>query len=122
MIYIGTDLVAISRIKNLISRKGDKFINKIFSFKEQAICNNKYNSHIHFSGKFAAKEAVKKALLNYNKQSSIFVSLKDIQIINSFDGSPYVEIDYNLLNINKKQISITISHDKEYAISTALIF
>ena len=122
MIYIGTDLVAISRIKNLISCKGDKFLNKIFSFKEQEICNNKYNSYIYFSGKFAAKEAVKKALLNYNKQSSIFVSLKDIQIINSFDGSPYVEIDYNLLNLNKKQISITISHDQEYAISTALIF
>ena len=61
MIYVGTDIVSIIRFKKIIYNKKNKFLNKIFTKHEQTYCNSKINSFIHYSGKFAAKEAVKKA-------------------------------------------------------------
>ena len=73
MLSIGTDIVKIDRIKSLY--KDSKFLNKIFSSSEVEYCNNYSKPYIHLSGKYAAKEAVKKALLSaciikYNNTSS----------------------------------------------------
>ena len=56
---IGTDIVELSRIKQIITAKGQRFLSHIFTENEQSICNAKVSPHIHYGGKFAAKEAVK---------------------------------------------------------------
>ena len=71
MIYIGTDIVKISRIGDKISENGKRFLSHIFTDKEQSFCNGKISPLNHYGGKFAAKEAVKKALLSSNKKKSI---------------------------------------------------
>ena len=115
MISIGTDIIKIKRIKKLINDKGDVFLKKIFTSKEIAYCTSNSNSYIHFSGKYAAKEAVKKALLSNSIVKSI--SLKKIEILNNKDKSPYIYIK-SLKNIKCK---ISVSHEKKYAIAFALI-
>ena len=85
MISIGTDIVKVSRIKALIDEKEEKFLNKIFTKKEISYCNSYSDPEAHFSGKYAAKEAVKKALLSNNLIKHI--SLKDIQVLNKSNKS-----------------------------------
>ena len=98
MIYVGTDIVLISRIDKMIQEKGDHFLCHIFSKTEQDICKEKASPSIHYSGKFAAKEAVKKAILS--SKSVVTVTLKSIEIQNDVDGMPLVQIQNNGFNLN----------------------
>jgi holo-[acyl-carrier protein] synthase len=115
MISIGTDIVKVSRIKDLLTTKEEKFLNKVFTEEEISYCNSHSNPEIHFSGKYAAKEAVKKALLSNDLIEQI--SLKNIKILNRDNKAPYVVIEHIMgLNYN-----VSISHEEEYAIAFALI-
>ena len=117
MITIGTDIIQISRMQTLISEKGNKFLNKVFTSNEINYCNNNNDPSIHFSGKFAAKESVKKALLS-NKLTD-FISLKDIEILNRDDKAPHVVLNH-VLN-TKVECDISISHDGDYALSFVMV-
>ena len=117
MIYIGTDIVNISRIDKLISDKGQCFLAHVFTENEQSICNAKASPHIHYGGKFAAKEAVKKALLSSNNKKNIpFCS---IEIQNRVDGAPEVILNDDMGCSGNIQVSI--SHTDEYATATAIL-
>ena len=115
MISIGTDIIKTKRVEKLIHDKGDVFLKKIFTSKEISYCTSNSKPYIHFSGKYAAKEAVKKALLSNSIVKSI--SLKKIEILNNEHKSPYVSIK-SLKNI---KFNISVSHEKKYAIAFALI-
>ena len=117
MIFIGTDIVSIPRIDKMIQEKGEHFLDHIFSKNEQDICNAKTSPSIHYSGKFAAKEAVKKAILS--SKSIPPVPLRSIEINNDPDGSPLVQIDKNKLDY--KNLKVSISHAGDYAIATAIL-
>jgi len=115
MISIGTDIVKVSRIKALIDQKKEKFLNKVFTEKEIAYCNSYSASELHFSGKYAAKEAVKKALLSNDLIDKI--SLKDIEILNKNNKAPYIVVkDMIELNYN-----VSVSHEEGYAIAFVVI-
>jgi holo-[acyl-carrier protein] synthase len=117
-IFIGTDIVSIPRLKKTInSSQGDKFINRIFTENEINYCNNKVDSFIHFAGRFAAKEAIKKALLSSEKIDS--VNMKSIEIISSKNRKP--EVNLLISSELKFQCKVSISHTAEYAIAFALI-
>ena len=117
MIYIGTDIVQISRIDKLISDKGQRFLSHIFTENEQSYCNAKASPHIHYGGKYAAKEAVKKALLSSNKKKNI--PLSSIEIQNKVDGAPKVILNDDICCAGNLQVSI--SHTDEYATATAIL-
>ena len=117
MIYIGTDIVKISRIKRLIDEKGKAFLSHIFTENEQSGCNSRTSPNIHFSGKFAAKEAVKKAMLSSNKNTTI--PLSSIEIRNDLNGAPAVFL--NDKDGRDRHIQVSISHTEEYATATAII-
>ena len=113
MFYIGTDIIKIDRLSKL--SENITFLNKIFTQKEIDYCNNYLDVVRHLSGKYAGKESVKKALLSSNIVKR--VSLKDIEILNRSDKSPYV-----ILNLPDDVIcKISISHDGEYALAFTLI-
>ena len=117
-IFIGTDIVSIPRLKKTInSSQGDKFINRIFTENEINYCNNKVDSFIHFAGRFAAKEAITKALLSSEKIDSI--NMKSIEIISGKNHKP--EVNLILSSDLKFQCKVSISHTDEYAVASALI-
>ena len=117
MIFVGTDIVPIIRIENLIKEKGKRFLNHVYTKLEQNICNAKKTPFIHYSGKFAAKEAVKKALLSSKLTKDI--PLVSIEIQNDDDGTPFVHIPQE--SIKYEQLQISISHAGEYATATAIL-
>lgn len=116
MYRCGTDIVKIERIQKLIKEK-DMFIEKVFSHDEIEYCTVKSDKQtsLHFAGRFAAKEAIYKAI----SESSIVVkSWKDIEIINKEKkmSKPYVKINGEII----KNIDLSISHEEEYAIAMAI--
>ena len=117
MIYVGTDIVPISRIDKIIQEKGDHFLSHIFSTNEQNVCNEKASPSIHYSGKFAAKEAVKKAIMS--SKSLLTIPLTSIEIQNDKDGMPLVQIQGN--GFDFKYLNVSISHAGDYATATAIL-
>ena len=111
--YVGVDIVHIERIKK--NTKNSAFIERIFTTKEVKYCNSYVNPENHFSGKFAAKEAVKKALLSGKIVTNI--SMNEIQVLNNPDKSPYIALN----NLDHIKCNISISHDGDYAIAFAII-
>ena len=81
-VYCGTDIIEINRIKNSIENTGAKFLNKVFTKKEIEYCESKNKQkYEHYAGRFAAKEAVFKAVSKIlNDKYS--VTWKDIEILN----------------------------------------
>ena len=120
MITLGTDIVEIERIRSSIQRSGDRFLSKIYTRREIEICSNKPSSDQNYAGKFAAKEAVKKALLSANP--TLAISFDQIEVDNNTDGCPIVNLVEPLKKICKLyKIEVSISHVKEYAIAVAMV-
>ena len=113
-IYIGSDIIEVSRVRSLIKSRGQRFLDKIFTNKEQKYCNSKSNPSMHYAGRFAAKEAVMKAMKSsgYNKS----ISFCSISIINSESGAPFVITKF----VFSGSCQITISHTDKYATAIAL--
>ena len=114
MLNLGVDIVAVDRIESILSSdKGLRFMNKIFSQKEIDESEKKRDKSQYFSGRFAAKEAIKKALSSCDESAN--QSFKSIEILNSKSGKPYVltEVD--------QDINISISHDGNYAVAFCVI-
>ena len=112
--FPGVDIVDVTRIKKSIENYKEKFLDKIFSKDEQSYCFSKSNPYIHFSGKFAAKEAVIKSVLSSGKIKKI--SLSNISILNDNNGAPKVKIK----NLPEADIKISISHTERQAIAFAV--
>ena len=118
--YCGTDIIEISRIKKSIEKSGTRFLNLIYTQKEIEYCESKkFAKYNHYAGRFAAKEAIYKAISTI-LDDRFAISWKNAQIVNDENGNPHVEfinIDFNRI----KHIDISISHCKEYAVATAII-
>tara|TARA_Y100001968_G_scaffold327591_1_gene372929 strand:- start:172 stop:537 length:366 start_codon:yes stop_codon:yes gene_type:complete len=115
MISIGTDIVEVSRLRELISKYNDRFLKRTFSDNEIRYCSIHSDSAIHFAGRFSAKEAVKKAISSVPGMNSIPYNL--ISIKNDKTGRPYLENTFPLA----KKIDVSISHTREHAIAFAIL-
>lgn len=116
----GTDIIEISRIQKSIEKSGETFLNLIYTPAEIEYCESKKNAkYYHYAGRFAAKEAIFKAVSSL-LEDKFAISWKNAQVINDKSGNPHVEF----LNFGFKQlknIDISISHCKEYAVATVVI-
>ena len=107
--FIGTDIIEVGRIRSSLIKNGKRFLNKIYTLKEQEYCNQFDNPSIHFAGRFAAKESIIKALKSSGYKNSIPLNM--IEIINSRDGAPLVKIHFE----HKGNFKVSISHIRKYA-------
>lgn len=121
MIYsTGIDLVEIDRIEKGYQRYGEKFLNRLYSPDEIDTIKSRRSQIITaMAGKYAAKEAVMKALGVFFDDG---VYLRDIEILNRSSGMPFVRLPERLsTHLAGKKILISISHEKKYAVATAII-
>ena len=120
-ISIGTDIIEISRVKDAIENIGNKFIEEIYTEKEIEYCESKKNAkYQHYAARFTGKEAIYKAISNI-LENKFAISWKDVQILNDINGRPYIDILNEKIKNQITQIDISISHCKEYAVSTVII-
>ena len=118
---LGIDIIEISRIKKSVDEYGEKFLQKVFTQDEISYCNSKYNKHQHYAARFAAKEAVYKALASGWKEG---LRWKDIEIQNDNSGMPSVKLYGKLKSFisNNAELKISISHSDNYVTAVAIIY
>ena len=130
IIGIGTDIVDIGRIKKLMAgeQKRNQFLNRVFTDGEQK-ASAKYKDKpdqltAFFAKRFAAKEAVVKAL-GTGFRDGLF--LKDIDIYNDDLGKPHVHLSGGALTVLNKisgvdvRIHLSLSDDGDYAMAYVVI-
>ena len=113
-IFLGTDIVKVTRIKALLEKSGKRFKEKIFTNLEQEYCDSKSSPSLHYAGRFAAKESIIKAVKSSGYKNPI--SFKDIEILPSDSGAPLVSLHFIL----KCECKVSISHTKSHATASAL--
>lgn len=112
-ISVGTDIIEIERIKKIIEKKQNKFLDSMYTKKEIEYCESKkIQKYQSYAARFAAKEAIYKALSEY---INFEYSWKDFEIENSKNGKPEVKLHFKIDNL--ESIEISISHCKEYAVA-----
>jgi holo-[acyl-carrier protein] synthase len=102
----------------LLEENTPRFKTKIFTPAEINYCENKAEPAIHFAGRFAAKEAIKKALLSSNRKLN--VPFNRLEIMNDENGAPLVKILPE--SQDKNSIRVSISHTEDFAIAFAVYF
>lgn len=110
---VGTDIVEVARIAKAIERWGDHFLKHVYAEEEISYCSRHKFAVPHFAGRFAAKEAIIKALPDTDG-----LEWTDIRITNDPKGKPICHIAKKKF---KGQIQISISHTKSHAIAFAVI-
>lgn len=107
----GIDIVEIKKLEKTVKRWGKTFLERVYTAQELAYSQNKRHPLQHLAARFAAKEAVFKAL-----GTSPSLSFKDIEIVNDANGKPFCKIK------NKKtSIALSLSHTDNYAVACAIL-
>jgi holo-[acyl-carrier protein] synthase len=111
----GIDIIEIKRLKKAIRKWGNSFLHRVFSDEEIKYAKKRRFPYEHLAARFAAKEAVLKAIGDNNQ-----IGWHDIKIFNDRHGRPICTLS-NKKDKNKTEILISISHTKEYAVASAII-
>ena len=121
---IGTDIINIKRMEKSF-RNNKTFKNRIFSKKEISYCDKKNNPYSFYAKRFAAKEALSKAVGTGIRRA---INFKDIEIFNDSLGKPSIKLKGSTANFLRKKIKtkkysihLSLSDDLPWANATVII-
>ena len=122
---IGTDIVNVKRMEKSLRRNGDAFKKRIFSKNEIIYCERKKNPSTFYAKRFAAKEALSKALGTGIRKG---INFKNIEISNDNLGKPSIKLRGSTAIFLKKKIKtkkysiyLSLSDDEPWAQATVII-
>jgi holo-[acyl-carrier protein] synthase len=116
---IGLDIVENDRIERLFTKHPERFVERILGPEERILFADRRDQIPFLAGRFAAKEALIKALGAYLADRPPYSSL---QILNDKTGRPFVQLDETLSGeLGHIRILISLSHERNYAVSMAVI-
>ena len=117
MYCLGVDIVEIGRIREAVSRWGERFLQRVYTQSEIDYCRNRAPQ---LAARFAAKEATMKAL----GPGIDGVGWRDIEIINNQEGAPSVYLRGRARarsdELGLAPLAISLSHSREHAIASVL--
>jgi holo-[acyl-carrier protein] synthase len=121
VIGIGTDIIECERIARMLLQHRDSFLRLVFTDLENQYCSGNKNSNQHYAGRWAAKEAVLKAL---GTGWISGISWTDVEVVNQSGGKPIINLHNNTNEIAKNlginEIQISITHCESYAVAFAI--
>jgi holo-[acyl-carrier protein] synthase len=118
----GLDIVDVARIAELAARHGERFLNRVYTEAELGYCRPKASCSLHLAGRFAAKEAVFKAL---GTGWSGGVGWKNVEVVPDAAGAPAVKLSggaqARMEAMGGHRILVSITHTDSVAAATAII-
>lgn len=115
--YTGIDIIEIARIEKAIARWGERFLHRIYTDAELRSCHRKPQS---LAARFAGKEAVMKLLCAESKG----ISWREIETLSHPGGKPLINLygraQDKADDLGLKEIIISLSHSKDYAVASAI--
>lgn len=119
---LGIDLVDIARMRRILKRT-PSFAAKVFSPDERAYCDSRANPECHYATRFAAKEAVVKALGTGFTQG---IGVRDVEVVRTAKGLPRVALHGAARQVAQDQgvvslpISLSFTHNEAVACAMAI--
>ncbi|HBO46196.1 MAG TPA: holo-[acyl-carrier-protein] synthase [Planctomycetaceae bacterium] len=121
VIGIGTDITECLRIAKMIERHAELFIERVYTPKEIRYCQSRKQSTEHFTGRWAAKEAILKALGTGWRRG---IAWRDIEVLNETGGRPIVYVHGGVKKVVEQMgitsLQVSISHCRTHAIAMAV--
>jgi holo-[acyl-carrier protein] synthase len=121
IIGIGTDITECLRIARMIERHGELFIDRVYTPDEIKYCQSRKQATQHYTGRWAAKEAILKALGTGWRKG---ISWRDIEVRNELGGKPIVAVRGGVKDVVEQlgvgEIHVTISHCRTHATACAV--
>ena len=118
---IGTDITECLRIARMIERHGELFLRRVYTDEEIRYCNSRRQATQHFTGRWAAKEAILRALGTGWQRG---MSWRDMEIRTDPSGRPLVALRGAMIDLiehhNIAQLKVSISHCRTHAVAYAL--
>ena len=115
---MGIDVIEIDRVAAALARHGGRFAERCFSAAERAYCDSRANPAQHYAGRFAAKEAIGKAL-----GTGVPFTWGEIEIAGP--GKPRVVLSGSMLErallIGAGEIELSITHSRTLAAAIAAV-
>lgn len=119
---LGVDIVEVARMRKILERT-PSFKMRVYSEQERAYCDSKPNPEVHYATRFAAKEAVVKAL---GTGFSEGIGVRDIEVRRTSKGRPYVVLTGRAREVAREMgvreipISLSFTHDEAVACAMAI--
>jgi holo-[acyl-carrier protein] synthase len=121
VIGVGTDIIECLRIAQMIERHGELFINRVYTAYEIRYCQQRKAATQHFAGRWAAKEAILKALGTGWRRG---ISWRDVEVRNEPSGKPVVGLRGGAREVVEQlgihEMLVSISHCRSHAMAYAL--
>lgn len=122
IVGIGLDLVKIERIHALAERWQERFLGRLYTETERRYCFERAAPYASLAARFAAKEAVLKAL---GTGWTAGVSWQDIQVVNDGHGRPSALVQGRAGDLLREagvtDIHLSLSHDADYAVAQVVL-
>jgi holo-[acyl-carrier protein] synthase len=116
---VGIDLAEVGRIKKALDRWGERFLHRVFTSQERDYCQKKAFPEQSFAARFAAKEAVLKAI---GTGHSGGIRWTDVEVVNDRKGKPEVRLGRKMTElIGDKKVLLSITHTKDFAVAQAIL-
>ena len=114
---VGVDIIEIERIKQVFQRHGERFLRRVYTEAEIAYCRGRVPE---LAARFAAKEAVSKALgTGIVGRGGIF--WREVEVLPDARGKPLVHLHGQAQDqaeaLALKEFAISLSHSQEYALA-----
>lgn len=120
MYGVGVDIIEIERVARVLERRGDNFLRHVFLDSEVAYCASRRNPARHYAARFAAKEAVVKALAVKKGMTFLW---RDIEVTRSHDGAPSIRLTGRAALLAAERgvttLHVSLSHSDTHAVAMA---
>jgi holo-[acyl-carrier protein] synthase len=119
---LGADLIEVDRVRGVLERQGDRFLQRVFTDEERAYCFGHAQPHPHLAARFAAKEAVSKC---FTTGIGAELGWKSASIYHGERGEPLVRLDEKgqrlLAHLGATHVLVTLSHTRTFALAVAAL-
>jgi holo-[acyl-carrier protein] synthase len=122
VVALGIDLVEVSRIRSLLERNGDRFKERMFLADEVTYCDSCADPPIHYAARFAAKEAVVKAL---GTGFADGVGWNDVEVLRAANGMPSILLrggaEKRASEMGVTKVLVTLTHTETAAAASVVL-
>jgi holo-[acyl-carrier protein] synthase len=121
IVGVGIDLVELDRFRAAMRRHGDRLLERLFTKAERGYCAGRWNPAAHYTARFAAKEAVLKAL---GVGWSGGIRWTDVEVVRSGAGRVEVRLRRRAKRAaasrKVRAVHVNITHSRRYAAAVAV--
>jgi holo-[acyl-carrier protein] synthase len=122
LVSIGADIIEVARIRGVMERHGERFLDRILTEEERAYCSSLGHPFPHIAARFAAKEAVSKC---FTTGIGAELGWKSVSVYHGARKEPLVRLDAQgtalLAHVGATHVMLTLSHTESYAMAVAAL-